>query len=90
MPLRNQRLPLERFWLTLYPIVAFIYRMFVLAAIALFLAGKFFFIGVLLALAGVAGWVLVPLVKMVAYLCTRSAHSLRAAPRLTGQRAGLR
>ena len=45
-------LPLERFWLTLYPIVAFIYRMFVLAAIALFLAGKFFFIGVLLALAG--------------------------------------
>ena len=71
-------LPLERFWLTLYPIVAFIYRMFVLAAIALFLAGKFFFIGVLLALAGVAGWALVPLVKMVAYLCTSPRiHSVR-------------
>jgi putative peptide zinc metalloprotease protein len=71
-------LPLERFWLTLYPIVAFIYRMFVLAAIALFLAGKFFFIGVLLALAGVAGWAFVPLVKMVAYLCTSPRiHSVR-------------
>jgi len=70
--------PVERVWLTLYPIAAFIYRMFVLASIALFLAGKFFFIGVLLALAGVAAWVLVPLVKMIAYLFTN--------PRINGVR----
>jgi putative peptide zinc metalloprotease protein len=68
----------ERVWLTVYPIAAFIYRLFVLAAIALFLAGKFFFIGVLLALAGVAAWALVPLVKAIAYLCTSPRiHSVR-------------
>ena len=59
----------ERAWLFVYPIGAFIYRLFALAAIVLFLAGKFFFIGVLLALAGVAAWVVAPLVKAIVYVC---------------------
>jgi putative peptide zinc metalloprotease protein len=62
--------PAERVWLILYPIAAFFYRAFVLASVTLFLAGKFFFIGVLLALAGIAAGVLVPLVRMIAYLFT--------------------
>jgi putative peptide zinc metalloprotease protein len=70
--------PMERFWLTVYPIAAFVCRLLVLGAIILFLAGKFFFIGVLLALAGLACWILVPLIKAVAYLATsRAIHSVR-------------
>jgi len=59
----------ERAWLLVYPIGAFIYRLFALAAVVLFLASKFFFVGVLLAFAGVAAWVLVPLVKATLYVC---------------------
>jgi putative peptide zinc metalloprotease protein len=70
--------PMERVWLTLYPIAAFVYRLFMLATIALFLAGKFFFIGVILALAGVAAWVLVPMFRLVSYVCTSPRiHSVR-------------
>ncbi len=60
----------ERVWLTVYPIAAFLYRLFALAAITLFIAGKFFFVGVLLALAGIVLWILGPLVKALVYLCT--------------------
>lgn len=59
----------ERAWLFVYPIGAFIYRLFALAAIVLFLAGKFFFVGVLLAFAGIAAWVILPLVKAIFYVC---------------------
>jgi len=59
----------ERAWLFVYPIGAFIYRLFALAAIVLFLAGKFFFVGVLLALGGIAAWILVPLGKTILYVC---------------------
>jgi putative peptide zinc metalloprotease protein len=62
--------PAELVWLTLYPIAAFIYRLFVLAIIALFIASRFSFIGVLLALAGVAAWVIVPVMKVLVFLFT--------------------
>ena len=60
---------IERFWLIVYPIAAFVYRIFVLATVALFIASKFFFIGVILAFAGIAAWVLLPVVKLTAYVC---------------------
>ena len=60
---------LERFWLSLYPIAAFVYRMFALASIVWFIAGKFFFVGVILASAGIAVWVLLPVAKLAAYIC---------------------
>jgi putative peptide zinc metalloprotease protein len=69
---------IERFWLVVYPIAAFIYRTFALATLALFIASKFFFIGVILAFAGIAAWVFVPVFKMIAYVCTSPRiHSVR-------------
>ena len=40
----------ERPWFIIYGIAAFFYRLFVLAALALFVSSKFFFVGVLIAL----------------------------------------
>lgn len=58
----------ERLWLFTYSIAAFIYRLFISFAIALFVASKFFFIGILL-----AGWALFntfvqPTLKGIKYL----------------------
>ena len=52
----------ERFWFITYGIAAFLYRILIMAAIILFVAGKFFVIGVLLAL-----WAVVPLLLMPAW-----------------------
>lgn len=59
----------ERVWFVCYAIASFVYRIFVLAVISLFIAGKFFFIGVMLALGGIVAWVVVPMGKLLAYLC---------------------
>jgi putative peptide zinc metalloprotease protein len=58
----------ERFWLSVYPVAAFVYRIIALASIVLFIAGKFFFLGALLAFAGIAAWVVLPLMKLIAYV----------------------
>jgi putative peptide zinc metalloprotease protein len=63
----------ERRWFVGYGIAAFVYRMFVVAAIVLFVAGKFFFIGVLLAIWGVTVMVVAPLVRNVAKIFTSPA-----------------
>lgn len=63
----------ERRWFVGYGIAAFIYRMFVVAAIVLFVAGKFFFIGVLLAIWGVTVMIVAPLVKNTAKIFTSPA-----------------
>ncbi|MEJ8562137.1 PqqD family peptide modification chaperone [Yoonia sp. GPGPB17] len=60
----------ERKWLFFYAIAAFIYRIFISFAIALFVASKFFFIGILL-----AGWALFntfiqPTLKGIKYMIT--------------------
>lgn len=69
---------MERFWLTFYPIAAFVYRVFALTTIALFVAGKFFFVGVILALVGVVLWLMVPVIRMAVYVCTSpSIHRVR-------------
>lgn len=60
--------PGEKFWLATYSICAFIYRAFIYTAIILFIAGKFFFIGVILALWGCATMVVYPLFKGIKYL----------------------
>jgi putative peptide zinc metalloprotease protein len=72
--------PSERVWFFFYAIASFVYRILVLAAIAWFIAGKFFFVGVVLALGGVVAWVFVPAAKMLAYLCT-SPRLRRVRPR---------
>lgn len=60
--------PGERGWLLTYAVCAFVYRMFVYAGIVLFVAGKFFFIGVILALWAAFNMVVTPVSKAIRYV----------------------
>ncbi|TDG15219.1 HlyD family efflux transporter periplasmic adaptor subunit [Seongchinamella unica] len=62
----------EKFWLPFYAVASFFYRMFIIMAIALFVAGKYFFVGVLLAVWVLTSVFLLPLVKSLWYLLTSS------------------
>lgn len=68
----------ERIWFVCYGVAAFFYRLVIIASIALFIAGKLFFIGVLLAVWGVVGMLLWPLLKGFFWLL--------GSPRLNGRR----
>ena len=71
----------ERAWLASYAVGSFIYRMFVMVAIVMFVATKFFFIGVLIAIwAGILMFVL-PLAKTITFLISSprlGAHRTQA------------
>jgi putative peptide zinc metalloprotease protein len=71
-PAHNQG---ERVWMFVYGIASFVYRVFITFVITLFIASKFFVIGVVLALWAVATQVLTPAFKGIAYLV--SAPGLR-------------
>ena len=58
----------ERVWLLGYGIAAFLYRMFIMFVIIVFIAGKFFIVGVLLALWALATQVAVPVGKSLDFL----------------------
>jgi putative peptide zinc metalloprotease protein len=60
----------ERFWMVLYGVGAFVYRVFIMFVIILFIAGKFFAVGVLLALWAVATQVVTPVAKNLSFLAT--------------------
>lgn len=60
--------PGERRWFLFYTPAALVYRIFVLIAIVLYIAGTWFLIGIALALWGVATMFLLPLAKLVHYL----------------------
>ncbi len=60
----------ERIWFVVYGISSFFYRVFILTAIVLFIATRFFFVGVLLALWAGVTWVLFPLGKGLKHLFT--------------------
>jgi len=75
--------PGERPWLAFYAIASTAYRVTVCVAILLFVADKFFLIGVVLAALAVFSWVLVPLGKFVHYLAT-SGELERVRPRAVG------
>lgn len=53
----------EKRWLVGYTVISWLYRVFVMVAIILFIAGEFFIFGVLLALWGAFGLFIVPLWK---------------------------
>ena len=59
---------LEGVWLVIYGVAAFVYRIFLSIAIIWFVADKFFFVGALMVIGGLIGWVLVPLAQFVRYL----------------------
>jgi putative peptide zinc metalloprotease protein len=58
----------ERAWLAGYGVAAFLYRMFIMFVIIVFIAGKFFIVGVLLALWAIATQVAVPVGKSLEFL----------------------
>lgn len=72
----------ERAWFVFYGISAFIYRMFVMVAIMLFVSSKFFVIGVLLVIWGIATQVAFPLAKQIYFLFTSPILRSRRAQAL--------
>ncbi|MGD2171228.1 MAG: hypothetical protein PVI79_11920 [Gammaproteobacteria bacterium] len=62
--------PAERKWLLSYCIGSFVYRLFIMFAIVLFVAGKFFVIGILLACWSVFMMLVLPLFKMAKLVLT--------------------
>ena len=60
----------ERVWFFLYSIAAFIYRMFIFAAIILFVATKFFVIGIVFALWAFVNMFIWPALKGLKFLLT--------------------
>ena len=58
----------ERRWFLLFSIASFLYRMFIYFTIVIFVAGQFFFIGILLALWAIASMFVVPIFKGLNYL----------------------
>lgn len=60
----------ERFWFPVYGLASTIYRVFVCAAILLFIADQFFLLGTVLAAGAVLAWVLLPTGSFLRYLFT--------------------
>jgi putative peptide zinc metalloprotease protein len=60
----------EKFWFVVYGLAAFVYRMFIMFVIILYIGGKFFIIGVLLALWSITTMLVVPMVKHTSFLFT--------------------
>ena len=60
----------EKGWLVFYAIASMVCRLFILAAIALFLMDWYFSVGILLAVILFARWVLLPLGGFIRYLAT--------------------
>ena len=60
----------EKAWLAIYGFAAALYRVLVTIVIAMFIAGRFFVIGVLLALWGVFAMAVLPVVRAVTHLAT--------------------
>jgi len=58
----------ERFWMVVYGITSFIYRVFIMFAVITFIAGKFFVIGVLLAIWAIATQLVMPVGKSISFL----------------------
>lgn len=70
----------EKRWLAFYAVASTLYRVIVFAAIILFVGDSLFVIGILLAAALLAGWLLVPVGSVIRYLAT-SAEVARVRAR---------
>lgn len=60
--------PGEARWLVFYGVASFIYRIFITLQIALFVAGGFFFIGVLIAIWAMIGLLVVPFIRVARFV----------------------
>ncbi len=70
--------PGERGWFIFYGLASFAYRMFIMTVIVLFVAGKYFVIGIILAIWAMYMMILMPLYKQLTFLIT--------SPRLRSKR----
>lgn len=80
--------PAEQRLLLVYGALSWIYRMLVVFGIALFIAGQYFFVGVLLALWGLGNGVVWPLVKQLRFVATAPVLA-RQRRRAVGVTAGV-
>ena len=62
----------EACWLVIYGVASFIYRIFIMTAITLFIAGKYFVAGILIALWTLISFIVLPLNKLVRHLLSDS------------------
>ncbi|BAM03809.1 efflux RND transporter periplasmic adaptor subunit [Phycisphaera mikurensis] len=62
--------PAERPWLAAYGVCSLVYRVLLFGGILLFVIGKMFFVGALMAAVSIVAWLFVPLGKWVRYLLT--------------------
>jgi len=75
----------EACWLAFYGVASFAYRMFIMAAITLFIAGKYFVIGTLIAVWTVFGFLVMPLKKLLQHMAADSLmQRYRVRSLLTG------
>jgi len=58
----------ERVWMAIYGVTSFIYRIFISFVIILFIAGKFFVVGIVLAIWAIATQLVMPVGKTLAFL----------------------
>lgn len=58
----------ESFWFLVYGAAAFVYRLFLMVAITLFVASKYFFIGILLAIWAICMQLVMPVIKWARHL----------------------
>jgi putative peptide zinc metalloprotease protein len=58
----------ERVWFVIYTVASFIYRIFIYVAIVLFIASKFFVVGILLASWALVSMIIVPIAKSMNFL----------------------
>ena len=65
--------PGERFWLPTYGLAALAYRMVIMLAIVVFVASKFFFVGVIIAIWSIFSVFIMPLWKSLRYLVSSPA-----------------
>jgi len=63
----------EKIWFICYGIASFVYRMVISFTIILFVAGKFFFMGIIFALWAVFSMIILPLYKQLRFLFTSPA-----------------
>ncbi len=80
---RPEESPAEQRLLLVYGALAWVYRLMVVFGIALFIAGQYFFVGVLLALWGVAAGVAWPLLKALRFVATAPVLARRRARAVT-------
>lgn len=71
--------PCEAPWLIVYGVAAFAYRFLIVFGIALFIAGRFFIVGVLLALLSLTMQVVVPAVRQISTILSSPRYGERRA-----------